>query len=135
MGRRGKPKLTPAQEQLIELIANHGSYVQLLQIVDLQLDEIVRKNSGLCVTIARDYFKNTGFEREDLVQEAKIALWEAAKYWDQSRPFKVYAGVCIRQRLARYVGDDRNKPLPSGDQEALANTAAKEDPRSLLNSV
>ena len=59
------------------------------------------RNRGLAVAIAGDYYI-PGSDRDDVVQEALIALWVACQDYDPSHgvPFKTFARMVVHRRLA-----------------------------------
>jgi RNA polymerase sigma factor (sigma-70 family) len=87
---------------------------------------LFNSNKGLAITIASAFFGQDGYDREDIKQEAQIALWDACRYFKPEKgEFKVFAGVAIRQRLQRYMGKRTDKPLPLGEEEMLLQTPAR----------
>jgi len=58
------------------------------------------RNRGLARSIAAGYFW-PGAERQDIVQEAEIGLWIAARAWDPAgtATFKTFAALVIHRRL------------------------------------
>jgi RNA polymerase sigma factor (sigma-70 family) len=57
------------------------------------------KHRGLAYTIAGDYFL-PGADREDVEQEALVALWDAARRHDPERgPFPAFARAVIHNHL------------------------------------
>lgn len=77
--------------------------------------ELVEKNTGLVVQIARRYYnqKNTSkatssiLTLQDMIQEGNIGLMEAAERFDPSKGFKfsTYAAWWVRQRILRAITD------------------------------
>ncbi|MCL6559215.1 MAG: sigma-70 family RNA polymerase sigma factor [Firmicutes bacterium] len=44
-----------------------------------------------------------GFELEDAVQEGRIAVWTAMKFYNGQIPFPVFAEICVRNRAMSYI--------------------------------
>ncbi|HMA26057.1 MAG: sigma-70 family RNA polymerase sigma factor [Solirubrobacterales bacterium] len=62
-------------------------------------DSLVRDYRWLAEAIAADFFF-PGADRDDVKQEAMVALLEAARSYDPSRgPFKVLARIVVKRRL------------------------------------
>lgn len=59
-----------------------------------------QRNRGLARSIADGYFWG-GAERQDIIQEAEIGLWIAARAWNPNgaATFKTFAALVIRRRL------------------------------------
>lgn len=95
-----------------------------------------RENTQLALAIAsRDYGNLPGFDPQEMQQEALIALWRAAKaHQPTAGPFRIYAAVCIRQRLKRVVGTRSKQPLSVYDELTAANVKAKRDPKRQLQA-
>ena len=75
-----------------------------------EIGDIVERNRGLVVTIAKFYNNEfraymSGFDFEDLIQEGSIGLMEAAKKFDEKRGFQfsTYATWWIRQKISRAI--------------------------------
>lgn len=61
------------------------------------------KHLPIALGIARDYFI-PGADREDVRQEARIALWEACRCYDRSKgTFPAFARLVVKRRLADRV--------------------------------
>lgn len=62
------------------------------------------RHRGLARSIADGYFW-AGAERQDILQEAEIGLWIAARNWDPDgrASFKSFASLVIRRRLSTLV--------------------------------
>ena len=94
--------------------------------------------------VARDYYLPGG-DRDDVEQEAMIALWLAARAWNGSRPFEGFARMVIRRRLAtaidlanaqrhRYLNEPlREVPSESGERlQVLDVVPGGRDPADVL---
>ena len=68
------------------------------------LDALVRQHEGLVHTVLRRQFRGD-VAYEDLLQEGRIALWQAVLHFDPQRgvAFSTYAGVAIERRIWRAV--------------------------------
>lgn len=85
------------------------------------LDELVRHNSRLVVSIAKNY-GSSGLQFEDLVQEGSIGLVRAIEKFDLSRGLKLstYATWWIRQAILRAIAKTGSSVyLPSHIAERL----------------
>ena len=74
-----------------------------------------QRNRGLARSIADGYFW-AGAERQDILQEAEIGLWIAARNWDPdgTANFKTFAALVIRRRLNTLLKSalrERQRPL------------------------
>lgn len=64
---------------------------------------LYQRNTDLARLIAGD-FRLPGHDRDDVHQEARIALWEAARCYDKTRgPFRPFARLVITRRLTDLV--------------------------------
>lgn len=84
-------------------------------------DAAVREWSNLAYWIARDYHL-PGAGRDDVKQEALIALWYGLRSHDPARaPLRTWLASCIRKRLGSAVRDAcRLKHGPLNDAVTLA---------------
>ncbi len=90
------------------------------------LDALVRQHEGLVHTVLRRQFR-AGLAYEDLLQEGRIALWQAVLHFDPQRgvAFSTYAGVAIERRIWRAVARANRPqghwpPPPPPDPLAMA---------------
>jgi RNA polymerase sigma factor (sigma-70 family) len=69
-----------------------------------QAPGLYTKHQPLADLIASGYYL-PGADRDDVRQEARIALWEAARTWDRARgaSFRTFARLIISRRLASAV--------------------------------
>ncbi len=96
-----------------------------------EADRLFHENMALAIRISGD-FCEPGYDRDDLKQEALIALWDAARWWKPSvRAFNIWAGLCIRKRLRRHMGRRVHAPLIQGNPKAMANIVAPRRNRGL----
>ena len=67
-------------------------------------DALVRQHEGLVHVVLRRQSRG-GVAYEDLLQEGRIALWQAVLHFDPQRgvAFSTYAGVAIERRIWRAV--------------------------------
>ena len=67
-------------------------------------DALVRQHTGLVHVVLRRQARG-GVAYEDLLQEGRIALWQAVLHFDPQRgtAFSTYAGVAIKRRIWRAV--------------------------------
>lgn len=72
--------------------------------------EVVEEYEPLLQTIASDYYVPGG-NREDLLQEARIALIRSYDNYDPDKniPFSAYAALCVRRQLKDFVKAQRRK--------------------------
>ncbi len=72
--------------------------------------ELLRRYEPLLVEIASDYYLPGG-NREDLLQEARIALKRAYDRYDPEYnvPFSAFAALCVRRQLQDSVQKQRRK--------------------------
>jgi RNA polymerase sporulation-specific sigma factor len=71
------------------------------------------KHRRLAGQIACDYYL-PGYERQDVVQEAEIALWVACRQFDGSGEFRGFAAMVIRRRLntcVKMANRKKHEPL------------------------
>ena len=79
--------------------------------VDEHLQELYEQNKGFLHKVIRPYLPFC--EKDDLMQEAFLGLWEAAKRYDHERgTFLTYAEHWIRQEVSRYCRSNRSKRIP-----------------------
>ena len=90
------------------------------------LDALVRQHEGLVHTVLRRQFRGD-VAYEDLLQEGRIALWQAVLHFDPQRgvAFSTYAGVAIERRIWRAVARANRPqghwpPPPPPDPLAMA---------------
>ena len=81
----------------------------------MQRDELITKNMGYVVTLARQY-KSDILSTDDLVNEGVIGLVKAAEKYDASRgkPFVTFAAPYIRKSIERREGREE-QPGVAGD--------------------
>lgn len=85
-------------------------------------DRLIGENIGLARHLA-ERFTGHNVDREDLLQEARIGVWQAALKFDPSRglKFSTLASTIIVRRLLRFVRDAgaRKRFLPRGTGELV----------------
>lgn len=85
------------------------------------LDELVRHNLGLVVSIARRY-GGCGCSFDDLIQEGSLGLVRAIEKFDPERGYRLstYATLWIRQKISRATGQNSDLVyLPAHASERL----------------
>lgn len=76
----------------------------------MQSEQLYAANVGLAVTIAGDWHPPSGYDVGDVHQQARLALWEAARTYQPARgPFQRFACFRIHSRLSIWVRDERNR--------------------------
>lgn len=100
------------------------------------LEAIIERYRGLAKLRTRSYFL-AGAESDDLVQEAMIGLFKAARDYDPQygASFKTFANICItRQMLTAIKGATRYKHQPLNSYVSLNRSVfeADDDGRPLL---
>lgn len=91
-------------------------------------DRLVECSYGLVNDIAKSFAKQwAGFEVDDLIQEGLMSVVDAVRWFNPRRDihFSTYAGHCIRKRLAKVVGSDKQKPLPQEPDDPDTNPIAQ----------
>lgn len=78
-----------SRDELIKL-AQGGDQLALELLMNSHKDFIKRSSSK--------YFLDTG-DREDVIQTANIAFWNAVQSWNGSGDFEAYAGMIIKRKL------------------------------------
>lgn len=68
------------------------------------------KHRDLAEAISKDYFV-VGWDRDDVRQEAMIALWEASENYDASHgvPFRSFARIVIHRRMVDCIKQSKTK--------------------------
>lgn len=97
------------------------------------VEHVIREHEGLCRSVAGKYFA-PGLTHDDLVQEARIGLWEAARDFqpDLGVPFGSFARLCItRQVQSAVVAANRRKHEPLNQSIAIDAPSNPADPSSL----
>lgn len=84
-------------------------------------DAVIRQHEGLVHFILRQQARGD-VPYEDLLQEGRVALWQAILHFDPHRgvTFSTYAGVAIRNRIWRAV-KQANRPQGRPSPPVLAN--------------
>ena len=93
------------------------------------LEAIIERYRGLAKLRTRSYFL-AGAESDDLVQEAMIGLFKAARDYDPKygASFKTFANICItRQMLTAIKGATRYKHQPLNSYISLNRSVFVED--------
>lgn len=93
------------------------------------LEAIIERYRGLAKLRTRSYFL-AGAESDDLVQEAMIGLFKAARDYDSKygASFKTFANICItRQMLTAIKGATRYKHQPLNSYISLNRSVFEED--------
>ena len=93
------------------------------------LEAIIERYRGLAKLRTRSYFL-AGAESDDLVQEAMIGLFKAARDYDPKygASFKTFANICItRQMLTAITGATRYKHQPLNSYISLTRSVFEED--------
>lgn len=77
---------------------------------DREYREILEEYKPLLKTIVSDYYA-PGSSREDLMQEARIALIRAHENYDPDKeiPFSAFGALCVRRQLQDFVRAQRRK--------------------------
>lgn len=84
------------------------------------VEKIFERYKGIVLACANKYYLR-GADRDDVVQEGLIALYQAILTYDNKRPFGRYAKICVNRRVCSAVtAHTRNKHL-------ALNTAARLD--------
>ncbi len=85
--------------------------VELARTDDQVIDQILSKNKGFVVYMAKKYesrLSNSVFTRDDLIQEGSIAICNAVKKYNPNGngKFSTYAGNLIKWRILRFIADN-----------------------------
>ena len=86
-------------EELVELVKNGDGQA---------LDNLIEKYNRLILKITRSYFL-VGGDREDLMQEGRIGVMNAANTFNGSISFKNYAYTCIRSSVFSAIKKAKSK--------------------------
>lgn len=89
----------PTDEELVERIKNGDKQA---------LDNLIEKYNRLILKITRSYFL-VGGDREDLMQEGRIGVMNAANTFNGSISFKNYAYTCIRSSVFSAIKKAKSK--------------------------
>lgn len=94
------------------------------------LDNLIEKYKWMILKITRSYFL-VGGDREDLMQEGRIGVMNAAKTFNGASSFKSYAYTCIRSSVFSAIKKAKSKknlplenyvPLFGDDEEGKDKT-------------
>lgn len=96
-----------------------------------QVAAIVERSLALATRIAREKVWSN-HSLDDLVQEARIALWHAAQAYDPCHggTFTGFAGLMIKRRLWRIQGRTRGSRISTGLPLDDLDRAASPDPEA-----
>ena len=84
------------------------------------IETILEKYKGIVLACANKYYLQ-GADRDDVVQEGLIALYQAILTYDNKRPFGRYAKICVNRRVCSAV------TAYTRDKHAALNTAVRLD--------
>ena len=65
----------------------------------LAITTLVNQHKDFLFRMTYKYVPEGTFDRDDIMQIAEIAFWEAIKSWDMTGDFEAYAGMVIKRRL------------------------------------
>lgn len=86
-------------------------------------NELVRHNLRLVLSVAQEFFeKNTGIDKDDIVQHGNLGLLHATKKFDYRKGFRfsTYATYWIKQSISRAILDEgRTIRIPVHALEAM----------------
>lgn len=104
-----------SSEQSTQLLARYKEEIDP-QKKETLLNEIVMKNSGLVVSIAKRYASLSGTTLEDIMQAGMVGLLKAIEKFKPEKgfAFSTYATHWIRQSITREYGNTHNlirKPI------------------------
>lgn len=94
----------------------------------MEVDKLVQDNQGLVYHVARKSFCSR-FGDEDLIQCGFIGLWNAAKVWDEERPFSSFACICIRNAMLDYLRGESNRVFTMDIEEQDDIPDEKQEPK------
>lgn len=89
---------------------------------DQAYSELLRRHRPQLMKATVGYFA-PGEEHEDLMQAARLGLWEAALTWDQRMPFYAWVGFVARRKvitLVKFATRDKHRALRGYDELAIA---------------
>jgi RNA polymerase sigma factor (sigma-70 family) len=91
-------------------------------------DEIVMSHMNLVRSIARNFSKIQGIEREDLVNEGVLGLLTAIQYYDENKgkEFITYAYVCIKNQILLYCMQFQEKTVTETQVIVIRNKLIKD---------
>ena len=93
-----------SEREIIELIKN-GNKDEFVYLANIYRNKIISCASSFCLNPS---------ERDDLIQEGYIALYNAARTYDESKSrFSTYAAVCIKRRMINWIEKNVNPNLSS----------------------
>lgn len=102
---------------------------------------IISANEQYVQGVARKFAKGTGLSLEDLIQEGKVGLLEAARRFDPERHvhFLTYASGWIRNRMYTFIRNSRNGwYVPNNrwqeNRRVMARAPAREMPQRLAEA-
>jgi DNA-directed RNA polymerase sigma subunit (sigma70/sigma32) len=76
-------------------------------------EDIIKKNYGLAVQVARRFGQTAAYSTDDLIQLALIGLLKASRSFDPNKNFKfsTYGSICARNEILKFI--QKNKPMTS----------------------
>ena len=99
------------------------------------IEYLLKKYKGIVLSCVKNYFL-PGAEKEDLVQEGMIALYNAIKGFNFKHPFPVFVKTCVARRLysvVRLYNCQKHKVLSSAIY--LHNPIYDSEKKTLLDIV
>lgn len=116
---------------LVEYVPTEEELKDAKSKSDLAAERLLSKHTGLVYTFARRYTRpHYGLDEDDLVQEGRLGLLEAARRYKFSRQakFSTYAIWWIRQGITRYIENHSGSlRIPVHVQQDIRRLAKVED--------
>jgi len=79
------------------------------------IEELIKSNQNLVVSIVKKYVNNNSSSFEDLIQEGNLGLWQAIEKFDVNSKyeFSTYAVYWIKANISRYIQNDTTIRKPN----------------------
>lgn len=103
----------------------------------LAIDYLLNKYKKFVMAKSMPYFL-VGGDRDDIIQEGMIGLFQAIKYYDEDKliPFIYFMEICIKRQIITAIKTaTRKKHLPLNSYVSLNKSAYREDSERTLIEV
>jgi RNA polymerase sigma factor (sigma-70 family) len=94
----------------------------------MEVDKLVQENQGLVYHVAHKSF-GSRLGDEDMIQCGFIGLWNAARVWDEERPFSSFACICIKNAMLDYLRGESNRVFTIDIEEQNDIPDEKQEPK------
>lgn len=94
----------------------------------LAFSTLINTHQEFFYKMTKKYIAEGVFERDDILQIAEIAFWEAVQGWNGSGDFEAYAGMIVKRRLVdEYRKQFTDKAIANRDTKSIEAAHDEDD--------